>query len=90
MVERGDLIALHEPFCNLAGLGETDVEGRTFGSAVSLLAWLGDQTHGISVFLKDTTDYRHHEVLADRRFPSMPGTRSSSAAPRRSHRPTPR
>jgi hypothetical protein len=68
MVERGDVIALHEPFCNLAGFGETDVEERTFDSSPSLLAWLGDQTHYISVFLKDTTDYRHHEVLADRRF----------------------
>jgi Sulfotransferase domain len=68
MVERGDLIALHEPFCNLMNDGETEVEGRTFGSPASLLAWLGDQTHDISVFLKDTTDYRHHEVLADRSF----------------------
>ncbi len=24
MVERGDVIALHEPFCNLADFGETD------------------------------------------------------------------
>lgn len=68
MVERGDMVALHEPFCNLAGFGETDVEGRTFDSPGSLLAWLHDQTHDITVFLKDTTDYRHREVLADRRF----------------------
>jgi hypothetical protein len=68
MVERGDMIALHEPFCNLACFGETDVEGRTFDSPSSLVAWLRDQTHDKSVFLKDTTDYRHQEVLADRRF----------------------
>jgi len=68
MVERGDMIALHERFCNLAGFGETDVEGLTFDSPASLLAWLRDQTHDVSVFLKDTTDHRHHEVLADRRF----------------------
>ncbi|ONK14407.1 hypothetical protein [Streptomyces sp. MP131-18] len=68
MLERGDLIALHEPFCNLAGFGETDVDGRMFTSPRSLLAWLRDETDGVTVFLKDTTDYRHREVLADRRF----------------------
>ncbi len=50
MVERGDMIALHEPFCNLAGFGETDVEGRPLDSPASLLAWLGNQTHDVSVF----------------------------------------
>src|SRR5215469_16444288 len=68
MVERGDLTVLHEPFCNLEQFGETDVEGRTFDSPASLLAWLRDETRDISVFLKDTTDYHHDEVLADRRF----------------------
>lgn len=68
MVERGDLIALHEPFCNLADFGETDVEGWTFDSPASLLTWLADGTHDVRVFLKDTTDHRHGEVLADRRF----------------------
>jgi len=68
MVERGDMVAVHEPFCDLAGLGETDVEGRPFDSPVSLLAWLRDQTQDVNVFLKDTPDHRHHEVLADRRF----------------------
>lgn len=48
MVECGDLIALHEPFCNLLNCGETDVEGRTFDSAASLLAWLRDVTPGSS------------------------------------------
>jgi hypothetical protein len=68
MVERGDVIALHEPFCNLADFGETDAEGRTFDSPASLLAWLADQTRDVRVFLKDTTDRRHGAVLADRRF----------------------
>lgn len=67
-LERGDLIALHEPFCNLTCFSETDVDGRTFDSAGSLLAWLRDETDDVTVFLKDTTDYRHREVLADRRF----------------------
>jgi hypothetical protein len=68
MVERGDMTALHEPFCNLADYGETDAEGRAFDSPASLLAWLGDHTRDITVFLKDTTDRRHHAVLADRRL----------------------
>ena len=68
MVERGDLVVLHEPFCNLLNHGETDVDGRTFDSAASLLTWLREGTPGVAVFLKDTTDFRHREVLADRRF----------------------
>jgi len=68
MLERGDLVVVHEPFSDLAGLGETDVDGRPFDSAVSLLAWLLDQTHAVDVFLKDTPNRRHHELLADRRF----------------------
>ena len=68
MVERGDMIGIHEPFCNLADFGETDVEGRTFHSPGSLLAWLRDETYDRRVFLKDTSDRRHEDVLADRRF----------------------
>jgi hypothetical protein len=30
MVERGDLLALHEPFEGLMYFGDTEVEGRTF------------------------------------------------------------
>ena len=68
MLERGDLVALHEPFCNLTCFGETDVDGREFHSAGSFLAWLRDETDDATVFLKDTTDHRQAEVLADRRF----------------------
>jgi hypothetical protein len=68
MVERGDLLALHEPFWNLLAFGETDVDGRTFDAPASLLAWLRDETHDVNVFLKDTTDHRYGEVFADQRF----------------------
>jgi hypothetical protein len=69
MLERGDLLALHEPFEGLMYFGDTEVEGRTFASSASLLAWLHDETHTASVFLKETTDDRVREViLADRRF----------------------
>jgi len=66
ILERGDLIALHEPFGNLTCFDETAVDGRKFRSAVSLLAWLREETK--DVFLKDTTDNRHPEVLANRRL----------------------
>ena len=68
MAERGDMTVLHEPFYNLKKFGAADADGRTFNSCASLLAWLRDETHGISVFFKDTTDHRHDDVFADRRF----------------------
>jgi hypothetical protein len=69
MLERGDLLALHEPLEGLVYFGATEVEGRTFETPESLLAWLRDETHDVSVFLKETTESRVLEVvLADRRF----------------------
>jgi hypothetical protein len=64
------MTVLHEPFCNLRDYGETDVGARTFDSPLSLLAWLRDETHIMSVFLKDTSPAGEHfrDVLADRRF----------------------
>lgn len=67
MVERGDLTVLHEPFGNLKDYGETDADGRRFNSAGSVLAWLR-QARCLSVFLKETMDHQHDEVLADQRF----------------------
>lgn len=68
MVERGDLVVLHEPLWNLAAHGETEAGGRTFGSAPQLLDWLRDGSHPAPVFLKETTDHRHEIVLTDRRL----------------------
>jgi hypothetical protein len=68
MVERGDMTALHEPFCKLRDFGETEARGRTFDSPLSLLAWLRDETHNMSVFLKDHPPVYLPDVLADRRF----------------------
>lgn len=73
MAERGDLAVLHEPFCNLQDYGETDADGRAFESAAKLLGWLRDQANHRDVFLKDTMDHQHDEVLADQRF--LAGTR---------------
>ena len=69
MAERGDMTVLHEPFCKLRDFGETDAGARTFDSPWSLLDWLRDETHGMSVFLKDHPPTAYlREVLADRRF----------------------
>jgi hypothetical protein len=69
MAERGDMTVVHEPFCNLRDYGETDAGTRTFYSALSLLAWLREETHGMNVFLKDHPPTAHvRDVLADRRF----------------------
>jgi hypothetical protein len=70
MVERGDMTVLHEPFSNLRDYGETDAGARTFDSPLSLLTWLADETHDMSVFLKETPPSGEHfrDVLADRRF----------------------
>lgn len=68
MAERGDLTVLHEPFCNIQDHGETDAGGQAFDSPAPLLAWLRGQAPRRDVFLKDTMDHQHDEVLADQRF----------------------
>lgn len=68
MAERGDLTVLHEPFGNLKDHGGTDAAGQAFDSPGPLLDWLRDQAHRRDVFLKDTMDHQHDEVLADHRF----------------------
>ena len=69
MLERGDMLALHEPIEGLIHFGSTEVDGRVFDTPGSLVAWLRDETEAVTVFLKETTDSRVHEVvLADRRF----------------------
>ena len=68
MVERGDLLALHEPFWNLTAFGDAGVPGQVLPTTTSLLAWLGDETPNIKVFFKETTDQRYEEVLAGKRF----------------------
>ena len=69
MLERGDLLALHEPLEGVTYFGDTEIAGRTFTSAPSLLAWLSGEAHDVDVFLKETTEPSVLElVLGDRRF----------------------
>lgn len=69
MLERGDLLTLHEPLEGLVYFGNTEIEGRTFASVNPLLDWLLDETHDMGVFMKETTDPQVLDaVLANRRF----------------------
>ena len=69
MLERGDLVALHEPLEGLAYLGPIEVESQTFVSVASLVAWLLSGTQEIGVFLKETVNRRVLDVvLSERRF----------------------
>jgi hypothetical protein len=56
MVERGDVLALHEPLEALHFNGPLQVGGHTFESPEQLLAWLVEDTSGKSVFLKETVN----------------------------------
>jgi hypothetical protein len=68
MLERGDLLALHEPFCNVADYGETDVDGEVVRSANELIGAMRHHATDKLVFFKDTTDHRYPEMLVDREF----------------------
>jgi hypothetical protein len=69
MVERGDLLALHEPLEGLHFLGPLQIEAQTFESPPELLAWLVDDMSGRGVFLKETVNPPVQRiVLGDRRF----------------------
>ncbi|MFI8951927.1 sulfotransferase family protein [Streptomyces sp. NPDC053750] len=68
VLERGDLTALHEPFCNIADFGETTVDGRTVRTERELIDAVRVLSARRPVFFKDTTDHRCPEVLADGRF----------------------
>jgi hypothetical protein len=68
MAQRGDFLALHEPFSNLAEFGTVTVGGTQARSATDLLAAIRAAALDQPVFFKDTTDERYPELLADREF----------------------
>ncbi|MET9625798.1 MULTISPECIES: sulfotransferase family protein [unclassified Streptomyces] len=68
MLQYGELTALHEPFCNVADFGETEVAGRVVRSERELIDAVVELAKDREVFFKDTTDHRYAEVLEDRRF----------------------
>ncbi|HET6210081.1 MAG TPA: hypothetical protein VFD94_06845 [Jatrophihabitans sp.] len=68
MLERGDFHAVHEPFSNLAELGEVTLDGRSVTSQADLMDRLRELSGARPVFFKDTTDERYPALLADSAF----------------------
>ena len=68
MLEHGGLVAIHEPFDNIADHGSTVVNGRPVFDPAELIRTLRGLAETATVFVKETTDRRHPDVLADRRF----------------------
>jgi Sulfotransferase domain len=65
MLEHGGLVALHEPFDNIADHGSTMVNGRLESDPAGLITALRGLARTATVFFKETTDRRHQAVLAD-------------------------
>jgi hypothetical protein len=68
MLEHDGLVALHEPFDNIADHGSTMVSGHPIADPAELITTMRGLAGTATVFFKETTDRRHHAVLADRRF----------------------
>jgi hypothetical protein len=68
MLEHGGLVALHEPFDNIADHGSIMVTGQPVSDPAELITTMRGLARTETVFFKETTDRRHHAVLADRRF----------------------
>ncbi|MFF8393080.1 sulfotransferase family protein [Streptomyces sp. NPDC016172] len=65
MMERKDLVVLHEPLSNLLSVGHFDVAGtraHTPGELFDLVLALGERR---TVFFKDTTEYRYLPYLEE-------------------------
>ena len=74
MMERGDLTVVHEPFSNRAAVGRAAVGTGTARTDPELLGLLLELGAAGPVFVKDTTDYRYPELLADPRLAEAENT----------------
>lgn len=68
MLERDDLVALHEPFFDLEAAGRTEIDGQVCTTAEELLDELKARSDGRKLFFKETTDHRYEKVLSDTTF----------------------
>ena len=68
MVERGDLVGVHEPFCNLEDHGLANILGRTVDSVDEAKDALYELAERKDVFVKEVTDRPHSSVLNDHEF----------------------
>jgi Sulfotransferase domain len=68
MMERGDFAGVHEPFSRVEIFGHVDINGRPLATAAEVIAEMRSLAATGRVFVKETTDRRYPEALADRRF----------------------
>jgi len=68
MLERTDVISLHEPFAQLADFGDMVIAGRLVRSQAGAIRAIRLLSRERRVFFKDTMDFRYPDVLGDRRF----------------------
>jgi hypothetical protein len=68
MIERGDFTGVFEPFSHVLAFGNVDIAGRQPATVPEVVAELRSLATTRQVFVKDTTDKRYPEVLADRRL----------------------
>lgn len=68
MVQHGGFHTLHEPFCNVADYGETQVGSRIVHTHPELITAIRELAATGPVFFKDTTDTHYPAVLADTEF----------------------
>jgi hypothetical protein len=67
-MERDDVLAMHEPFSQLADFGSCTVNGRVAESEQELIALITELGSKERVYFKDTTDFHYPGVLSDTRF----------------------
>ena len=68
MLERTDVISLHEPFAQIANFGDTVIGGRLVRSEAEAIDAIQVLSRERRVFFKDTMDFRYPGVLGDQRF----------------------
>jgi hypothetical protein len=68
MIERGDFTGVFEPFSHIAAFGNAEISGRPLATVPEVIAELRSFATTRQVFVKETTDKRYPEALADRRF----------------------
>jgi hypothetical protein len=69
MLEHGGLVALHEPFDNIADHGSTMVNGHPVSDPAELISTMRGLAGTATVFFKETTDRRHPGPTARRVAP---------------------
>jgi Sulfotransferase domain len=65
MIERGDFEVVHEPFSHAVDFGESNVGHRTVHDQHEVMVALRELAAEVPVFVKDTTDFRYGDLLAD-------------------------